>query len=204
MVREIRIYVEGGGDTRAGRQIVRQGFGSFLKKRRAAARARRVRWNIVAVGPRNSAFDDFQRACREHPRAFNVLLVDSEGPVSDTPWAYLQRMDGWRCDLPDDHCHLMVQTLEAWLVADHEALKHFYGSGFLASAIPPTPDVETIDKETLLSSLNHATRRTQKGEYRKIQHAGPLLKRVRPDRVRSRACHCERLFTVIGNVISGE
>ena len=45
------------------------------------------------------------------------MLVDAEAPVNTTPCQHLKFRDDW--DLPnvdDEHCHLMVQTMEAWLI----------------------------------------------------------------------------------------
>lgn len=97
----------------------------------------------------------------------------------------------------------MVQTVEAWLIADVATLKEYYGQKFSTSAIPRNANVEEIDKAKLYSSLKAATRRTQKGEYHKVTHGAELLKRVDVNRVRSRAPHCERLFAMIQRKISG-
>ena len=95
----------------------------------------------------------------------------------------------------------MAQTMEAWLVADRDALGEYYGGGFLDSAIPDNTNVEEIDKATLESALDAATRGTQKGKYRKIQHAADLLARMNPGVVRARAQHCDRLFRTLESLI---
>jgi hypothetical protein len=95
MVSEIRIYVEGGGDGSESKAAIRQGFGQFLDPLRQLARSRRIRWQVVACGGRNSAFDDFKTALGSHEDAFNLLLVDSEAPVSQPPWDHLLVRDGW-------------------------------------------------------------------------------------------------------------
>ena len=61
-----------------------------------------------------------------------------------------------------------------------QALTEFYGQDFLRNALPGTDDVEAIPKDRLLSSLNHATRGTQKGPYHKIDHGAALLERIDP------------------------
>ena len=198
---EIRIYVEGGGDGKETKAWLRRGFGSFLAELRDLARARRTRWRIVAAGSRRSAFEDFETACRTHPGAFNVLLVDAEGPVSARPRQHLREQDGWNIETPDDHCHLMVQTMEAWLVADIDGLGQFYGQGFQRSAIPTNPNVEEIDKDVLEPALVRATRRSQKGRYHKTRHAPKLLERLSPSVVRAKAEHCDRLFATLRRVI---
>jgi Domain of unknown function (DUF4276) len=194
-VREIRIYIEGGGDSVNTKARLREGFHEFLKTIIELAREKRIRFYLVACGSRNATFDAFRTALRDHSDAFNVLLVDSEEPVNVVPREHLQGRDRW--DLShalDEQCHLMAQTMEAWLIADLAALQDFYGQGFNANSIPRTANVEQIDKPTLNTSLEAATRRTQKGIYHKIKHGAEILKRIDSDRVRTVATHCDRLF----------
>jgi Domain of unknown function (DUF4276) len=97
----------------------------------------------------------------------------------------------------------MVCTVEAWLAADPEALAAYYGQGFRRNALPAQADVETVEKDALMSALNRATERTQKGRYRKIEHCSDLLKRLDSARVRSRARHCDLLFKTLEAHITG-
>lgn len=198
MVKEVRIYVEGGGDQRSGKAAVREGFSKFLSPLKEMARERHVSWNVIACGSRNDAFNAFGIALGQHGDAFNALLVDSEGPVSQSPWAHLQACDNWTImDVSDNHCHMMVQAMEAWVVADPDALAHFYGHGFNSNPIPRQEDVEMISKPDLASALRLATQNTQKGEYHKIRHGPKILASVDVARVRNRARHCERMFTIL-------
>ena len=198
MVTEIRVYIEGGGDSKDTKAFLRQGFNAFLKDLISAARSRRIRWNIVMCGGRDAAFDAFRTALQQHSDAFNVLLVDSEVPVVTTPWHHLQERDGWGDDrVSDDHCQLMTQTMEAWFIADVEALSTFYGPEFRRGCIPRNPDVEQIAKADLEASLRSASRDTLKGEYHKIRHASGLLKIIDASTVRRASRHCDRLFTIL-------
>ncbi|HXH09486.1 MAG TPA: DUF4276 family protein [Alphaproteobacteria bacterium] len=202
MVSEIRLYVEGGGEGSQTKAIVREGFQRFLQDIVRIARSRKVRWQIVACGPRQAAFENFLLALETHPEAFNVLLVDSEGPVNHGPKEYLKSRDRW--NLPDigaEHYHLMVQMMEAWLVADRAALSRFYGQGFNVNAIPRNPNVEQIAKPDLESALKEATRHTAKGAYHKIHHGPKILGQLDVPRVRSAAPHCDRLFTTLADRI---
>ncbi len=110
---------------------------------------------------------------------------------------HLKDRDGWESDLPDEHCHLMVQMVEAWLVADPDALAGYYGQRFHRNALPKRTDVEAIPKDQLLRSLDRATAGTTKGRYEKIYHCADLLARFDPDRVRQRARHCDLLFKTL-------
>ncbi len=204
MVNEVCIYVEGGGDYKDGRALLREGLSRFLRELIELARQRRVRWSIIPCGARHDAFDNFQRALRAHPNSFNVLLVDSEAPVYAEPWQHLQEHDRWQrpVEVENDQCHLMVQTMEAWLVADRAALERFYGQGFNSNALPRNRHVEQIDKATLSESLTHATRQTSAGAYHKIRHGARLIGLIDPSVVRAVAPFCERLFTTLSRTIS--
>lgn len=201
MTSEIRIYAEGGGDQKETKARLRRGFGEFLAELRARARTKRIHWNIIACGSRTSAFDDYKTALRSHPEALNLLLVDAEGPVtSDSPWEHLRTRPGDQWENPgvqDKHCHLMVQTMETWLIADREKLAEYYGRGFNENALPDNPKVEEIDKDLLMRALGDATRSTKKGSYHKTRHAPEILESIRSEEVNSRASFCQRLFTTL-------
>lgn len=204
MVREIRIYVEGGGDRSDTRAAIREGFSHFLHPLRQLAQERGIRWTITACGSRNAAFANFRTAMETHPEAFLVLLVDSEAPVTVGPWGHLRVRDGWDSgDLSDVHCHLMAQAVEAWLIADPDALASYYGQSFQRSALPRRQDVEAIPKDDLARSLDRATHSTQKGRYHKIRHCSDLLGRLSQERVRTRARHCDLLFKTLEARITG-
>lgn len=204
MVKEIRIYIEGGGDDRDTKRQIRQGFSGFLKDLVQMARNKRIKWDIIVCGSRNNAFRSFKNALEDYPDAFNVLLVDSEAAVkvNQPSWEHLKSKDNW--DSPgvnNTHCHLMVQAMEAWFIADLDTLKRFYGQGFRENYIPKNTNVEKIDKDLLEPSLKEATRNTSKGEYQKIQHASKLLELLDVAKVRKAAPNCDRLFTTLTKIM---
>ncbi|NVM21364.1 MAG: DUF4276 family protein [Desulfobacterales bacterium] len=142
---------------------------------------------------------------RTHTTAFNVLLVDAEGAVNQTAWGHLYERDGWNCpQVADDHCHLMVQMMEAWFVADIDILESFYGNGFRRGVIPAKDEVEAIDKAVLETALQNATRDSRKGPYHKIRHGSKLLCLIDPQSVRSKAPHCEEPFTMLAHKIEAD
>src|SRR6266511_2930891 len=203
MVSEIRMYVEGGGEGSQTKAAVREGFQRFLQDIVRAAQSQKVRWQIVACGPRKAAFENFLMALDTHPNAFNVLLVDSEGPVNHGPKEHLKSRDGWNLpDISAEHYHLIVQMMEAWLVADRDALSSFYGQRFNVNAILRNPNVEQISKQDLESALKEATRHTAKGEYHKIHHGPKILSQLDVSRVRKAAIHCNRLFMILADRIN--
>jgi Domain of unknown function (DUF4276) len=199
----VAIYMEGGGDSRDSKAALRQGMDVFLDPLKAAARARSWRWKLVCCGPRQDTFGAFVHALRSGESAVVVLLVDAEGPVIAPPSAYLQAREGWDLrDVPDGVVHLMIQTMEAWIVADALALATYYGQRFNANSLPKALNLETVPRTRLASALERATRSTQKGAYHKIRHASDLLQRIDRQKVQRRCPSCARLFDTLGGVIA--
>ena len=92
--------------------------------------------------------------------------------------------------------------MEAWFIADLEALNAFYGQkGFNPNPIPKHNNVEEIDKDKLLSILQEATKGTSKKAYHKVKHALSLLERLHEETVRRKAPHRERLFAMLEKII---
>jgi len=154
-------------------------------------------------GSRNDALDDYLHALRSHPQAVNVLLVDSESPVAntDSPGDHLRRR-GWNLPHPfDARYHMMVQSMEALFVSDQEALAGFYKQGFHQSALPQHANLEAVSVQQLSAALKAATKQTQKGEYRKIQHAAKILSLLTVACVRKALPHCEKLFLYIESLL---
>jgi Domain of unknown function (DUF4276) len=188
----VKLYVEGGGDTAALKTACREGFTSFVTKAGLKNRPR-----IVACGSRRDAFDSFCTAIANGEEAF--LLVDSEDLVSaqhqqgqpDTwqPWAHLKARpgDGW--DKPqqsvDTDCHLMVQVMESWFLADRDALKAFFGQGFKENSLPATNNaLESTAKQQIYDALTLATKTCKtKAAYGKGEHSFKLLTKIDPAKV---------------------
>ncbi|WP_138503594.1 DUF4276 family protein [Nostoc sp. PA-18-2419] len=204
MVKEVRIYIEGGGDGKNTKALIRQGFSKLFKALVEIAKSQQIKWDITICGSRNNAFRDFRNALKSHPEAFNVLLVDAEASVTtQSPWEHLKFRDNWDAPpgIDDSHCHLMVQTIEAWFISDMATLKIFYGKGFKENAISKNANVEIIDKDSLKPSLKAATCPTIKGEYHEIKHASKLLELLDADRVRQASPYCDRFFTTLTTIM---
>ena len=128
-----------------------------------------------------------------------LLLVDSEAPISEIgkvlepnefrPWIHLANRVGDQWPKPanaeDEHCHLMVECMENWFLADRNTLRAYFGQGFKISALPSqSKPVEAIRKSEVASALEDATAHCEtKGRYSKGKHSFDLLGRIDPSLV---------------------
>lgn len=202
----VRIYVEGGGDGSSGKAAIRRGFNAFLSPIRDLVRAKRLQWNLTACGSRESTYDGFCTALKTHRKSFVILLVDSEtrpkNPVS--AWSHLKQQDNW--DRPpeasNESAQLMVQAMEAWIVADPVALTSYYGRNFVQSKLPNIANIENVSPSQLESQLKDATRQTSKSTFHKIQDGESLLKKLSLETVRSTSQSCRRLCEAIEQFVN--
>jgi len=197
----IAIYLEGGGEGKNSKAMLRLGMDAFLRDIKEVFRQKQLRWKLVCCGGRDKAYRRFMNARTEGEAEIAVLLVDSEESLSaSTPRDHLRERDGWDFEgVDDDTIHLMAQTMEAWIVADPEVLNSYYGHGFQASSLPRRENLEEVSKQDVASALDRATQNTQKGRYHKIRHAQQLLEQIDSAKVRQRCAHCKRLFdTLLG------
>lgn len=189
----------------AQRQALRQGFDALLRLQKENATDKGVGWKLVCEGGRQSAYESFISSVSSYPDAANVLLVDSEEGLPPVPRLagkdavirvrHLANRDGWDLSgVSAEQVHLMVQTMEAWIVADPQALQAFYGKGFQAGTLPVRRNLEEEPKEGLVPKLNKASRDTRKRKYKKIDHASAILKLLDPSKVAAR-CPRFKLFT---------
>jgi len=184
--------VEGGGDTAALKTACREGFTTFISRADITKRPR-----VVACGSRRNAYESFCTAIANGEEA--ILIVDSEDAVNaqhqqgrpDTwqPWAHLKGRigDGWDkpAGVADTQCHLMVQVMESWFLADWDTLKAFFGQGFKENALPATGNsIEGISKQQVYDALAKATGKCEtKAVYDKGEHSFKLLTKIDPAKV---------------------
>lgn len=203
LVKEIKLYVEGGGKGSHKRATIKlqQGFDAFFKEIKTAARDKKISFRVIPSSNTQETYKDFMKSVRVSPESFNLLLVDSDDAVTENETArvFLQKKyRKWNLQtIEDEQCHLMAQIMESWFIADVSALKEFYGQEFKESAVPKNRNVESIEKERVESSLKTATVKTQKGEYHKIGHGARILEIIDPGKVRAAATHCGELFDSI-------
>lgn len=199
----VSIYMEGGGQGKDSKAAIRLGMDMFLTEIKHACRERNWHWKLVCCGPRNNAYEHFRHEFLNGDSKIVVLLVDSEMRVDAlTPSDHLATRDGWDFQgVDDDMIHLMVQTMETWIVADSNTLEEYYGNGFRKNILPPRQNLEEVSKNDIEQILERATQRTQKGKYHKIRHVRHLLQLMDPMIVRQRCPHCERLFEKLLHLI---
>jgi hypothetical protein len=214
-VTEIAVYIEGGGNTVGIQTELRQGFDAMFKREKLKASEKKVSLRFIFRGGRDDAYQAFINALRENPERINAPLVDSEIPIAPAPKdkvgeidkvqdallrvAHLRQKqgtgargqgDGWELsDRLAERVHLMVQCMEAWIVADPEKLEEFFKQKFKKNSLPKRENLEEEPKADLYDKLRNATKDTQKGEYGKIKHASKLLGMIDPNEV---AKHCPR------------
>lgn len=185
----VKLYVEGGGDSAVLKTVCRKGFTTFISRVGIKNRPR-----VVACGSRRNAYESYCTAVANGEEA--ILIIDSEDAVNvqyqqgqaDTwlPWAHLKRRpgDGWDKPLnsTDTDCHLMVQVMESWFLADRDALKAFFGQGFEENAWPvANKSIEGIAKEDVYKILAQATSKCKtKSAYGKGEHSFKLLTKIDP------------------------
>ncbi|HTW94414.1 MAG TPA: DUF4276 family protein [Tepidisphaeraceae bacterium] len=128
---------------------------------------------------------------------FYILLVDSEGPVKSPkkPWEYLRKRDKWvrPPDATDDHVHLMIECMEAWLLSDPECLRRRFGKDYNARKLPGNPHPESISKEEIQEALAAVT----SGKFHKSEHSFELLATVRPSALIAKCPSAQRFFKVL-------
>lgn len=188
------LYVEGGGRKGKTNTDCRKAFQSFITKAGV-----KLRVNVVACGDRGNAFNRFKIEHREG-KSTAMLLVDAEGPVTArSTWRHLKGSDTWDppANATDEQCHLMVQAMESWFLADVEAVESFYGKGFRRQALPQNPKIEEVSKQDVLNGLERATSGTGKGSYSKGRPSFEILAMLDPEKVKSASPHASRFIEAL-------
>jgi len=202
---ELRLYIEGGGDSAEGRGLLREGFSTFFREIGQACEAAGIRWLVICSKSDSETFKSFRNAVDGYAATWSGLLIDSDcSPAAGADDALkLLRTRKWDVSsLEQSQCHLMVVQMETWLIADPDSLEKHFGKDFDRKALPNQASLEHILGQTVMEALRKAVRNTKSREYRKIQDGAKLLKRVDPRRVRQRASSCDRLFKTLLEVVA--
>ena len=187
------IYVEGGGSSKELKTACRRGFRKFIEKAGLVGNMPK----IVACGSRGNAYQSFKKAAAgENGTA--ALLVDAEAPVKgSSSWQHLKITASW--DRPDGatdtQCHLMVEVMESWFLADVAALQSFYGQEFRPQDLPKNPEIENVSKQDVLVGLAQATRDTK--NYKKGSSSFQILERLDTDKVRKASVHANNFIQAL-------
>ena len=146
----VKIYIEGGGDSKLLQIQCRAGFRKLIEKAGFTGRMP----TTIACGSRGSAYEDFKSAVATGGQdEYIILLVDSEDvinnsdydPDSNTAWNHLKTRDGWARPrgVVADQAQLMVTCMETWIMADRAAMSAIFGAKLHMNALFPNDNLET-------------------------------------------------------------
>ncbi len=201
---KVKLYVEGGGDSRSLHINCREAFRKLLESAGFKGRMPATK----ACGGRAAAYDDFRTAVEiAGPDEYPILLVDSEAAVATGAWAHLQRRDRWKRpeSAEEDQAQLMVQCMETWIVADRGTLRTVFGNDLREGALPADHDLESRPKDDVQQALEDATRECGRDRmYKKGKRSFQVVGKLDPARLRERLPHfdalCDTLERVLGPV----
>lgn len=173
---------------------MRKAFQTFFIKAGLAGRLPAV----VVGGSRGEARQKFASRLKQGEDV--LLLVDSEGPVDARheqgdpkdwlPWEHLKKRDDWQKpkNAKNLHCHLMVESMENWFLADQEAVERYFGKGYKPEKLPSVEkNLEKQDRHSVNNCLKYASNETVKGEYDKGRHSFEILAGIDPNQVIARS-----------------
>jgi hypothetical protein len=168
------IFIEGGGKSKELRTRCREGFHKLFER---CQFPRGIR--LKARGGRDEAFSSFKIAhSAKAPSEYVAMLIDSEEPVSATPWEHLKRRDpSWvrPQGTTDDQVLFMTTCMETWIASDRSALREHYGSCLQESALPPGDNLERISRQDVQDRLLRATKPCGRRAYKKGEQSFKIL-----------------------------
>ena len=185
-MKDVVLVVEGGGSSELN-NVFREAIDRLLNEQKTRVRKARKHWKTIPAGGRFAAWDKFLDMKSAFPDALVLLLVDSEGPTSDSEW---MRSVWFSRAKEQPTLFFMVQCMEAWIIADGQHLEESF-SHLKAGSLPKRPP-EECSPEELRRALQVATQNCGWGPYEK-RHGPLLLSSVRPEVVVQR-CPSARAF----------
>jgi len=192
-LKEVVVFVEGGGPGKSASELRVALQNGLFDSLRRAGRKNGIQLTFVACGGRDDTINTYIKAAKDEPHR-RVLLVDSEGAVSQSPLAHL-RGQGSGADLPaDTNPCLMVQAIEAWFPADPDAIKSYFGPKAAVKEFETKVDIEAIPKDSLKPALHTIAKACGRDGYDESADQSPLLRLVSPDAIRSKSKHFALLW----------
>ncbi len=188
---QVRIYFEG-------HPGLRVPLGSFLAKAVPTANGK---FKLIAGKGRDQTIDDYMVAIRQHREAFLIVLLDSDQADDGRLFDRLRQKINWKPSRAVDENSVcwMVQCMEAWFLADRNALRNVFAERLKVRSLPSGVDVETVRQPDVL--LKKATRGARGNPYDKGIHAGKLLALLDPDRVRRGSRNFQRLMNILAEKV---
>ena len=177
----MRLYLEGGTHLRVH-------MNRFIRR---ATGLSRLDLKVIPCGPRSEAI----KRCAKDSES--LLLIDTEGEASDQQITLIASQIGHA-----NHAFFMVQLMEAWFLADQQALALYYGQGFNDGRLPANLMIEDIPKQDVENGLHDATRGCRKGAYNKKTHAPGLLDKLNPSDVYASCPNFQRLIDFLKQRVS--
>ncbi len=203
-MKNIYLYIEGGGDRAQQQSELRSAFKILLEK--AGFKGHMPR--ILACGGRDQAFHQFKKSFTDRSQAdIAILLVDAEDPVASNEssinapvWKHLKERDKW--ERPDaaqeNQVALMVTSIETWIIADHAALKAYFGPKLKEKHLLPLQNLESRKRKDVLDALEKATEDCGRDrQYRKGAKSFQVLATVNPHTLQQNLPHFKRFIDVL-------
>ena len=196
VVAEVTVHFEGHPN-------LRPGFHKLFEHHVERTRRQRVRFKLIAGGSRAEAVKDFLRSCTSQPSNLNLLLVDSEEAVPDTASAIQSLRDESFWDgsaaCVDDQINFMVQAMEAWFIADPQALVKHFGHDFNSNVLPSPQNAEKTLPKDMTAAIRRGLGRggSRRRDYDKVTDGLKLLQLIEETRVSQHCPHFRRLMNFL-------
>jgi hypothetical protein len=203
-----KIYIEGDKRLKSG---FRKFFDKYFNKHFQCSSNKTVEKLILTD---RQPIKDFLLGIRNDRRKlhFHVLLMDSDVLGEGDPVKNVRNVskDEWKkaksIVINDDQLYFMVQNMEAWFMADTNALVGYYGSKLEVDKLPKHTIVEDIpaeDIETKFKAITRGLSNRMNYYNNKPKHGSEILSRLDPEKVIKAAPHCERLFNTLTTLPKG-